>query len=162
MGNRIVYKVLEETDESLVLVSSSSPTRLISSHLGLYRPSNQSPQHTTLSSSTSRTSKLNSSTFKMSGKGNSSSSSTNYDPLLKHSSALGILKPGIVFSSSGGYGSGSSSSSSSGFAGSSSSKTSGGSSYTSSKVCCIRLIPGRVIYTYIYLQEEFQVNDSTS
>ena len=69
----------------------------------------------------------------MSDKPNSSSSSTtNYDPLLKHSSALGILKPGIVFSSSGGYGSGSSSSSS-GFASSSSSKTSGGSSYTSSK-----------------------------
>src|SRR3954464_2212394 len=42
--------------------------------------------------------------YKMSGSNNSSSSSgkTDWNSLLKHSSAIGILKPGIVFNSYGG------------------------------------------------------------
>ncbi|KAK0636632.1 hypothetical protein B0T17DRAFT_613337 [Bombardia bombarda] len=55
----------------------------------------------------------------------SSSDSTNWDSLLKHSSAIGILKPDVVF---GGYGSGSSSGSSSSSGGQGSSGSSGSSS----------------------------------
>ncbi len=63
---------------------------------------------------------------KMSDKQNSSSDKTDWNSLLKHSSALGILKPGIVFNSS--YGSSSTSSSSSRFPSSYTSSTTGGSS----------------------------------
>ncbi|KAK0715093.1 hypothetical protein B0H67DRAFT_644883 [Lasiosphaeris hirsuta] len=46
----------------------------------------------------------------MSDKSSSSSGKTDWNSLLKHSSAMGILKPGVVFNT---YGQGSSSSSSS-------------------------------------------------
>ena len=67
----------------------------------------------------------------MSDKNTSSSSDkTDWNSLLKHSSALGILKPGIVFNSS--YGSSSSSSSSSSrFTGSYTGSTSQGGSSSS-------------------------------
>ncbi|KAK4224463.1 hypothetical protein QBC38DRAFT_502245 [Podospora fimiseda] len=60
----------------------------------------------------------------MSGTSGSSSDSSKWDDLLKHGSALSILKPDVVFTP---YGSGSSSSGSSG-----SSNTTGGSSGNSS------------------------------
>ncbi|KAK4454210.1 hypothetical protein QBC34DRAFT_375383 [Podospora aff. communis PSN243] len=72
--------------------------------------------------------------YKMSGSNNGSSSSdkTDWNSLLKHSSALGILKPGIVFNSSGYSGSSSASgSSSSRYTSSYTSGTSGGGSSSS-------------------------------
>lgn len=67
----------------------------------------------------------------------SSSDNKDWNSLLKHSSALGILKPGIVFNSS--YGSSSTASSSSRYTSSYTSGTSqGGSSssiWSSSNVC---------------------------
>ena len=73
--------------------------------------------------------------FTMSGT-NGGSSSTNWNDVLKHGSALGILKPDLVFPSGGGSGSGGSSGSSSG-------GTSGSTAYPSGSV--------RYSWTYISL-----------
>lgn len=95
----------------------------------------------------------------MSDKNNSSSSSsdkTDWNSLLKHSSALGILKPGIVFNSSYGSGSSSTSGSSSSRFTSSYSGSQGGSSsiWSSGNVSITRVVhhpPARARHRGLFL-----------
>jgi hypothetical protein len=105
------------------LITTTTFTRFLNQQL-LFSSQSSTVQNTNPSSDYHQAGFL----FTMSGT-TGGSSSTNWNDVLKHGSALGILKPDLVFPSGGGSGSGGSSGSSSGGASGSTAYPSGSVSY---------------------------------